>query len=199
MLANLSGKNFAIINIFVCCLLLVGCEEIINNDCTVENGCLNPTIQNYFKKTCPQCDKVALNKFVNSDIEQVIFVRKYQYDFAKKCGKLKLSFRQKMLFDESCDYLILANNGKLINYIKGDCFTPSVAEPNPIAIIDNALSLEEKHLLNQNINPKTKLFIKNSDILWIGDSNLLFLNINSKQQLSHQGFACFTDFTYQSP
>ncbi len=176
-------KKFQIIPLITCCFV-AGCYALEDNadySCTIENGCLNPTIDK----------QQTLNELVKNSYDQIIFVRNHQYNLSKKCGNLKLSRSEKKLFDTTCDYLIFSYQGKLVNYVRGYCFTPSIPKKYPIVGIFDKHSWDngrEKRLLNQNINPKIKMTIEDKVI-----------KINSNKQLSHKEFKCFTSFDYQAP
>ncbi len=172
-------------------------------ECKEEFGCLNDKLIKEFHATCSnaQCTReksVTLNELAqlaNIDYEQVIYARRFQYDFSKRCGALELSWRQQHLFADECSYLLFSKGKALTGYIRGNCFSSSYV----LEHLENNFwfsAKDDSTLLNQRIHEQTIYISPFND----KGLSMSFSDNNSPNSvIKDKDLECFSSFDYQSP
>lgn len=187
-------------------------------ECNIEEGCLNDVLRQDNNKLCATqiCD-TTLSALTNKDFDQVIFLRKYQYDLSKHCGELKIKWRQQSLFADDCDYLVFSKGSDMTGYIRGHCFS---ANSNVSGLANNFTFLEngerplplpeykmiEGQKVEVMLDPKynhvpllDQVFSRNQKIEWShGGGVYLPKGYKKNYKKNYRKFACFTDFQQQA-
>ncbi len=173
-------------------VFLLSCSyyyEQTASECNVEEGCLNDVL---FDGDDTLCDSencpMTLADLTKKEFDQVIFLRKYQYDLSKTCGDMKISWLERSRFSKHCDYLIFSKGSKMTDFIRGNCFSES-----SLSSLKNNISFFDKHedlMLNRVFNGDQKIKLQNSDLNGI-EIDVIFDNNPLK-------FACSTDFNLQA-
>ncbi|MGP5494671.1 hypothetical protein ACTXMK_10125 [Psychrobacter celer] len=152
----------------------------------MEEGCLNDVLFNGDDTLCDSENcPMTLADLTKKDFDQVIFLRKYQYDLSKTCGDMKISWLERSRFSEHCDYLIFSEGSKMTDFVRCGCDSNSAM----LSAIENNIYFsdkEDRRLLNRVFEGSQKVNLQNNDLKGIK------IDANSEGKITD--FACFTEF-----
>ncbi len=189
-----SLKNSALIRftlLIATSIFLLSCLyyfEHTTSECNVEEGCLNDIL---FDGDDTLCDSencpMTLADLTKKDFDQVIFLRKYQYDLSKTCGDMKISWLERSRFPEHCDYLIFSKGSKMTDFIRGGCDRDALTLS---AFINNIYFYDKNEDLMLN-----RVFRGDQEIKLHDNRSITVDVIFENKPLE---FACSTDFNLQA-
>ncbi len=183
-------KKSLLVTLIFCCICIVllilfsRIKQRKQEGCNLKDGCLNEVLLEDMKdcnynKPC----KAQLQSLTKKEFDQIIYLRKQQYDLSKPCGKMSLNYKEKLLFDDDCSYMIFSNNSKMVNYIKGECVDDILSYRDPSHIV--FYNKDEVRMINRVLD-KNLIIHKYKNIAIQIDSNT-----------KTEKLACFTEFSRQ--
>lgn len=180
-----------LILLLIASILLVSCSyyyEQTASECDVEEGCLNDVLFDGDDMLCDSGDcPMTIADLTKKDFDQVIFLRKYQYDLSKTCGDMKISWLERFQFPEHCDYLIFSKGSKMTDFIRGGCDRDALALS---AFINNIYFYDKNEdlMLNRVFRGDQKIKLHNSR----------GITVDVGYENNPLDFACSTDFNRQA-
>lgn len=189
MILNPTKKSLLLI-----LLLISSCSSEPDIDyrteqCNILEGCLNYYLAEHLlhdHNAAPYT--TSLKYLATKEYDQVVNLRKFQFNLSKSCGALELTLYESGLFSNECDYLIFSRNGKMTEYIKGHCFSG-------FDKLDDS-STQTIHDKNGNLLINS-VFKVNQEI--IIDKRSIFIQVERNPDTKPIKLDCFSSFEYQAP
>ncbi len=158
-------------------------------ECLNKDGCLNDVLIEQHERFCRnETCETTLDKLTYKDFNQVVFLRKYQFDLSKHCGELKINRQQRALFSEDCDYLVFSQGSSMTSYIRGTCFSAN----SKLSRLSNNISF-----LNKDDIPPINQVLRKSQKVHLGKKGI-YLQLSPEEEHIRK-LDCFTEFNRQAP